>query len=787
MKEIKTREELQSQIKELEARVSELENTESKSSTWLENSPVCTKIVDLDFNLQYMSNAGIRALQVDDVSALYGKPYPLSFFPDVYKIAMTEDLLKAKETGETIIQEGEILDVKGNKLWFQATITPVYNKQEEIDHILVVSIDASDSKQAKEELFKSEKKYRELVNRVQEGIWVIDKDNATSFVNPSMARMLGYSEKEMLGKSLFDFMDETGVKIANENLERRQNGINDQHDFEFICKNGERIITSLETAPLTDKLGNYDGAIAGVMNITERKKIEEALIENELFLKQTQEISKVGGWSYNVSSGISKFTNETYKIYGLPIGDISSIEDGVQFYHPDDREAISSAFSKAISEGKSYDLEVGFINAQGDNLYVRTIGTPIIENGKVVKLTGTILDISERKKAEEKLKENEIKFRALFEQAGGYCMVLDPNTPDGIPIIVDANEAACLIHGYKKNDLIGRSVSEIDDNEGKLLVKKRTAEIMTGKPFYIENTHIRKNGTTFTVAVNAKRIDIGNAPPIIFTIEYDITERVIAERALKESEERFRNAINYAPYPMMIHSQGKVLQLSEEWIKQTGYTIEDIPTIKKWTLKAFGKDADSNNDFIENSYKIETAQHDGEWKVKLKDGSCRFWDFSSSLIGKLPTGEKMVISMASDITERKLAEEKLMESEERFRKLIDNMPSGVAVYKTLDNANDFEFIDINQKAEEITNTSKKEIIGHSLLEIFPNMKNGPFVESLIKVSRTGIDIYLPPFFYKDDKRQGWRENNIYKLASGEIVAIFKDVTDLKEAEEKLKK
>ncbi len=138
-------------------------------------------------------------------------------------------------------------------------------------------------------------------------------------------------------------------------------------------------------------------------------------------------------------------------------------------------------------------------------------------------------EILAHKRTEKELKEGEERFRALFEQAGGYCMILDTKTSDGIPVIIDANEAACAIHGYTYEEFIGRPVADIDDEDGKRLVKKRTEEIMTGKPFYVENEHLRKDGTSFSVAVNAKRIDIGGEPPLILTTEYDISERKRAE------------------------------------------------------------------------------------------------------------------------------------------------------------------------------------------------------------------------------------------------------------------
>jgi PAS domain S-box-containing protein len=134
-----------------------------------------------------------------------------------------------------------------------------------------------DARISSEALWASEEQYRQLIETMQEGVWTIDQDAYTTFVNPRMAEMLGYSVDEMQGKHLFSFMDESGVEIAKRNLERRQQGIKEEHDFEFVRKDGARIYALVATLPLTDTDGNYIGAIAGVQDITERKRAEDAL------------------------------------------------------------------------------------------------------------------------------------------------------------------------------------------------------------------------------------------------------------------------------------------------------------------------------------------------------------------------------------------------------------------------------------------------------------------------------------------------------------------------------
>jgi PAS domain S-box-containing protein len=125
-----------------------------------------------------------------------------------------------------------------------------------------------------ERLRKSEENYRRLLDTIQEGIWVIDSEAVTTFVNPRMAEILGYQSAEMIGKPLFSFMDDHGRQLAENNIERRKQGIKGQYEFEFIKKDGERVYTRLETGSITDEDKHYAGSIAAVADITEHKNAE---------------------------------------------------------------------------------------------------------------------------------------------------------------------------------------------------------------------------------------------------------------------------------------------------------------------------------------------------------------------------------------------------------------------------------------------------------------------------------------------------------------------------------
>ena len=127
----------------------------------------------------------------------------------------------------------------------------------------------------------SEEKYRLLVDNLSQGIWYIDEQAYTTFVNPAMASMLGYSVDEMIGRHLSDFMDEHGRIVAEQYLQARRDGVVERHDFGFLHKDGTQVHTSVQTGPILDERGRFIGAIAGIQDISELRQATEALQRSE--------------------------------------------------------------------------------------------------------------------------------------------------------------------------------------------------------------------------------------------------------------------------------------------------------------------------------------------------------------------------------------------------------------------------------------------------------------------------------------------------------------------------
>ena len=150
--------------------------------------------------------------------------------------------------------------------------------------------DITERKLAEENLKHSEERYRKMVETAQEGIWLIDENNRTTFVNNKMCEIFEYSQEEMLGKEIFYFIDDADKEEASRSLERRKNGIVENTDFRFLIKSGKHIWTNISANPIFDENGNYKGALAMVSDITEKKILQQQLLEEQM--NKQKEITK---------------------------------------------------------------------------------------------------------------------------------------------------------------------------------------------------------------------------------------------------------------------------------------------------------------------------------------------------------------------------------------------------------------------------------------------------------------------------------------------------------------
>jgi len=235
----------------------------------LDNMAEGCLIVGFDWTYHYINAAAARQ-RFRSREDLLGHGL-LEIFPETENNRVSSSYRRCMEERVRLHFESEHTFKAGHSRWYELRIEPVNAG------IFVLSLDITERKKAEMELAESEKKYRRLIETLNEGVWMIDAQARTTFVNPRMAAMLGYTVEEMQGQELFTFMDAKGRDLALQNIERRKRGVAEQHDFEFIKKDGARIYTLIETTPLANDAGEYNGALAAVADITDRKILQRDL------------------------------------------------------------------------------------------------------------------------------------------------------------------------------------------------------------------------------------------------------------------------------------------------------------------------------------------------------------------------------------------------------------------------------------------------------------------------------------------------------------------------------
>ncbi len=214
------------------------------------------------------------------------------------------------------------------------------------------------------------------------------------------------------------------------------------------------------------------------------------------------------------------------------------------------KQKISYAFKTGTSEQYEYKSE------RDSRFFLQTLSPVKNKDGKVTAVTIISKDITNRRLVQEALKESEERFKALFDQASDSIFLLEP-TPKGL-IIVDMNDAACKIHGYSYEELIGEPIAMLDDMEAGKQIGERTNLLMKGETLTFEAKHVRKDGSEFPVEISAQLIEIADEPYVL-GIDRDISER-------KKMEEELR-ALSLTDELTGLNNRRACLTLGEQLLK----------------------------------------------------------------------------------------------------------------------------------------------------------------------------------------------------------------------------
>ncbi len=447
--------------------------------------------------------------------------------------------------------------------------------------LLVQVIDISSRKAAEKELQRSEEKYRMLFESMAQGVFYQQADGTLSGINPAGLEMFGLSREQFLGKTSYDknwkVVDEDMAEILPEkhpSMLALNNGSETtkvvgvfnplQQHYRWLAINAKPQFKTGDSKPYQVFVTMHD--------ITERKKAELNLRQSEERLKAIFDNSPVAIYETDAQGKCLMVNAQWCKFSGLT--NEQAIGEGWQkAVHPDDREHITELWKKYAGGSLSWYFEYRFLSLENKVTWVLGIAVPLSDkNGTITGYLGMNTDITDRKIAESLLHESEDRLRTILENLPGGVFA---HNLDGEIVLV--NEAAIKNTGYKREELLGMMVSDIDpssisrDDRRKLWHTLNRSDSVK-----LQSVHNRKDGSTYQAEIYLNSILL-DGEPVILAVAYDITERAEIERQMKLSIERFQNLIELAVDGILIGTNdGRLIEANSRFCSMTGMSRSEL-------------------------------------------------------------------------------------------------------------------------------------------------------------------------------------------------------------------
>jgi|HubBroStandDraft_6_1064221.scaffolds.fasta_scaffold01306_12 PAS domain S-box-containing protein len=395
-------------------------------------------------------------------------------------------------------------------------------------------------------------------------------------------------------------------------------------------------------------------------DVTVRKFALEAVHHREAELREAQRLAKIGGWSWDAETGAVTWSEELYRIAGRDLNlPAVSYQEHRALYTAESWDRLQRAVEEALRTGAPYELDLEMIRSDGAKLWLVARGEALRDyTGRIVRLRGTVQDITERKRAEEELRESEEKFRSVFRDAGiGMAIV----STDGR--FLAGNEAFSKYIGYSEEELLARTVQSVTHPEDWSMLSERLRRALADGVCFqgLQKRCVHKNGQVLWGECSASLIRDVHGKPQYFVAEVlDITARKQAEQTLRESEERFRLVANTAPVLMWMSGKDKLCNFFNQcWLDFTGQSMEHEigegwasgvhPEDLAHCLETYAGAFDARLDF-EMEYRLK--RFDGKYRWIIDYGVPRF-ESDGTFCG--------YIGSCIDITDRKSTEASLEE------------------------------------------------------------------------------------------------------------------------------
>jgi len=514
--------------------------------------------------------------------------------------------------------------------------------------------DISKRKQREKVLFESNEHFRLLFENSSDAILFTNLDGTIYSVNPAAEKMLGRSKEEIIDLGI-NVLDENDPRLIPSLDERKEKG-HFHGELNYLRNDGTSFPVEITSTLFKDSSGIERSSIIA-RDISERKKAEELLRINNLRLNLAMSVANMAWWEMNIQTGNIVFEKRKAEMLGYLPENFSHYTDFMKLVHPDDAEKAMEAMRQHINgTAEKYETEYRILTQAGEYKWFYDLGSVTTKDadGKSVIVTGLVIDITERKKAEESLRQSNERYQSLFQDNHSVMLLINPETGE----IIDANPMACQYYGWSSTELCSKNISEINilSNED-ILAEMQHAKVENRNHFFFR--HRLASGEIRDVEVYSGPIQFAENT-MLYSLVHDITDRKEAEIELQKSKDNLRAILDATLESIYLFDrEGIVIDAN---ITAAARLKKDLAALKEMKIP----------DFLPEGISEIRLSHLEE--VFISGKSVQFVDqrdnyiFEHNFFPVFNHDEvEHVVSFSRDITENRKTEQALRESEERVR------------------------------------------------------------------------------------------------------------------------
>ena len=641
-------------------------------------------------------------------------------------------------------------------------------------------VDTLKREQIREVHISSEDKLRNILEKAKECIIFIDKAGRILDVNRKTLDMFGYSKVELLGKHFID-LNVLSIKDIPKIVDEFSKIFGgEETTFEITIKNkhGHRIVLECSGSVIrTD--GKRDGSMIILRDFTKEEQMQRVLRHSEERYRHLVESVKDVLYSVDKYGNITSVNKAVKTLLGLEPNEL--IGKNILELIPNEMMSKAKLSMDKIGHGENISTDISIIDKTGKLHEVEFSSTPIIKDYKVVGSQGIVRDITEQRQVEKKLKSSVEKFRIFFEYAPDACYL---STVEGT--FIDCNKATEKLLGYKKNELIGKKILKIKlfTRHDIMKATKLLALNALGKPTGPDEFTIRrKDKTQRTIEMSTVPIKIEGKTVVLVTA-HDITKWRNNEKALRESEEKYRNLFELAPDGITTFNRwGTITSVNPAFERLTGFSKKEV------IGKNFTKIGTLRTREIPRYLKLFSDVLRGkevpyfEFQYQQKDKTLRWAESHVGLLRK--EGKLMgMLAYLRDITERKESERIIKENKRKFEQLFKSNPEAAVYFDE-----NFNILDINTRFTYLFRYSLKECLGKHIDDLVVPKEKVKELKSLKRRIREGYVYHETMRKRKDDSLvQVSISSTPIRIEDKTMgyIALYSDITNRKQMEKKLK-